>query len=240
MNNDPLDIRALDFGKGDGLLPAIIQDARTEAVLMLGYMNREALEATLARKRVVFFSRSKQRLWEKGETSGNTLNLVSVAADCDNDTLLVRVNPVGPACHRDTLTCFGDGSLPASEGFGFLARLEEVIEARIAGNTEGSYTAKLYGQGIKRMAQKVGEEGVEVALAAQAADTSELVSESADLLFHLALLLRASGLSLADVAHGTCGAAPRENRLTQLREPVHDRLRPGGLYRIVKLPELLA
>jgi phosphoribosyl-ATP pyrophosphohydrolase/phosphoribosyl-AMP cyclohydrolase len=200
MNNGTLNIDALDWSKGGGMLPAVIQDARTEAVLMLGYMNLEALQATLARRRVVFFSRSKQRLWEKGETSGNTLNLVSVAADCDNDTLLVRVNPVGPACHRDTPTCFGDGSLPAGEGFGFLARLEEVIEARIASGAENSYTAKLYGQGIKRMAQKVGEEGVEVALAAQARDDKELLSESADLLFHLTLLLRASGLSLSAVA----------------------------------------
>ncbi len=200
MNDGLLDIDALDFGKGDGLLPGIVQDARTEAVLMLGYLNRDALQATLDRKRVVFYSRSKQRLWEKGETSGNTLNLVSVTADCDNDTLLIRVNPAGPACHRNTPTCFGDGTLPASEGFAFLARLEEVIEARIAGNPEGSYTARLYSSGIKRMAQKVGEEGVEVALAAQAGDASELVSESADLLFHLTLLLRASGLSLGTVA----------------------------------------
>jgi phosphoribosyl-AMP cyclohydrolase / phosphoribosyl-ATP pyrophosphohydrolase len=197
-SNAPLDIEALDWAKG-ALLPAIIQDARTEAVLMLGYMNREALEATLARQRIVFYSRSKQRLWEKGETSGNTLHLVSATADCDNDTLLLRVNPAGPACHRDTLTCFGDGSLPASEGFGFLARLEEIIEWRIAESAEGSYTAKLYGQGIKRMAQKVGEEGVEVALAAQAGDEKELIGESADLLFHLAVLLRASGLSLGAI-----------------------------------------
>jgi phosphoribosyl-AMP cyclohydrolase / phosphoribosyl-ATP pyrophosphohydrolase len=198
MNSSGLNIDALDWSKA-ALLPAIIQDARTEAVLMLGYMNREALEATLARQRVVFYSRSKQRLWEKGETSGNTLHLVSVVADCDNDTLLLRVNPAGPACHRDTLTCFGDGSLPASEGFGFLARLEEIIEWRIAESAEGSYTAKLHGQGIKRMAQKVGEEGVEVALAAQAGDEKELISESADLIFHLAVLLRASGLSLGAI-----------------------------------------
>jgi phosphoribosyl-AMP cyclohydrolase / phosphoribosyl-ATP pyrophosphohydrolase len=200
MSQNKLNIDALDWSKGDGLLPAIVQDSRTEAVLMLGYMNQEALQATLSRQRVVFYSRSKQRLWEKGETSGNTLNLVSVTADCDNDTLLVRANPMGPACHRDTITCFGDGSLPESKGFGFLARLEEVIEDRIANSPEGSYTAKLFGQGVKRMAQKVGEEGVEVALAAQAGNNPELVSESADLVFHLALLLRAKGLSLADVA----------------------------------------
>jgi phosphoribosyl-AMP cyclohydrolase / phosphoribosyl-ATP pyrophosphohydrolase len=199
MNAGPLNIEGLDWSKGDGLLPAIIQDVRTEAVLMLGYMNRDALDATLSRQRVVFFSRSRQRLWEKGETSGHTLHLVSATADCDRDTLLLRVTPAGPACHRNTFTCFGDGSLPASEGFGFLARLEDVIEQRIAESAEGSYTARLYGQGIKRMAQKVGEEGVEVALAALSGDSAELVSESADLVFHLALLLRASGKSLGDV-----------------------------------------
>jgi phosphoribosyl-AMP cyclohydrolase / phosphoribosyl-ATP pyrophosphohydrolase len=200
VTDSKLDINALDWNKGDGLLPGIVQDAHTEAVLMLGYLNRDALLATLERRRVVFYSRSKQRLWEKGETSGNTLNLVSVTADCDNDTLLIRVNPAGPACHRDTLTCFGDGGLPASEGFGFLARLDQVIAARIADNPEGSYTAALYAKGMKRMAQKVGEEGVEVALAAQSGDEKELISESADLLFHLALLLRAGGLSLGTVA----------------------------------------
>jgi len=194
------DIDQLDWSKGDGLLPAVVQDAGNHAVLMLGYMNRDALRATLERGRVVFFSRSRQKLWEKGETSGHTLELVSAVADCDNDSLLVRANPVGPTCHRNTPTCFGDGSLPDTEGLGFLARLEEVIAARIAQNPEGSYTAKLYGQGVKRMAQKVGEEGVEVALAAQTGNESELVSESADLLFHLALLLRARNLSLTSVA----------------------------------------
>jgi phosphoribosyl-ATP pyrophosphohydrolase/phosphoribosyl-AMP cyclohydrolase len=177
-----------------------VQDAKTGAVLMLGYLNREALEETLKRGRVVFFSRSRQRLWEKGETSGNTLNLVSVVADCDNDSLLLRVDPVGPTCHRDTPTCFGDGQPPLADGLPFLARLEAIIEQRIAENPEGSYTAKLYGQGLKRMAQKVGEEGVEVALAAQTGDKAELASESADLLFHLALLLRARDLSLDAVA----------------------------------------
>ena len=194
MNNAGLDIDALDFGKGDGLLPGIVQDARTEAVLMLGYLNREALRATLERRRVVFYSRSKQRLWEKGETSGNTLNLVSVTADCDNDTLLIRVLPQGPACHRNTLTCFGDGSLPASDGIGFLAKLQEVIESRLADSPEGSYTAKLFASGIKRMAQKVGEEGVETALAAVADSDERLVEELADLWFHSYVLLAARGL----------------------------------------------
>jgi phosphoribosyl-AMP cyclohydrolase / phosphoribosyl-ATP pyrophosphohydrolase len=200
MSEPAFDIDSLDWSKGDGLLPGIVQDARTEAVLMLGFLNRESLEATLTRRRVVFYSRTRQKLWEKGETSGHTLNLVSVVADCDNDSLLLRVNPVGPTCHRNTPTCFGDGALPASEGLGFLARLEQVIESRIAENPEGSYTAKLYGRGVKRIAQKVGEEGVEVALAAQAGDNAELVSEAADLVFHLALLLRARDLSLDAVA----------------------------------------
>jgi len=194
------DIDQLDWSKGDGLLPAVVQDAGNQAVLMLGYMNRDALRATLERGRVVLFSRSRQKLWEKGETSGHTLELVSAVADCDNDSLLVLAKPIGPTCHRNTPTCFGDGSLPDAEGLGFLSRLENVIAARIAQNPEGSYTAKLYGQGVKRMAQKVGEEGVEVALAAQTGNEAELVSESADLLFHLALLLRARNLSLATVA----------------------------------------
>jgi phosphoribosyl-ATP pyrophosphohydrolase/phosphoribosyl-AMP cyclohydrolase len=199
MSDTPLNIDTLDFTKGDGLLPGVVQDANSGTVLMLGYLNRESLAETIKRGRVVFFSRSRNRLWEKGETSGNTLNLVSVVADCDNDSLLLRVNPVGPTCHRNTTSCFGDGQPPGS-GLPFLARLQEVIEQRIAENPEGSYTAKLYGQGIKRMAQKVGEEGVEVALAAQAGDNAELVGESADLVFHLALLLRARGLSLENVA----------------------------------------
>ena len=194
------DIDQLDWSKGDGLLPAVVQDAGNQAVLMLGYMNRDALRATLERGRVVLFSRSRQKLWEKGETAGHTLELVSAVADCDNDSLLVLAKPIGPTCHRNTPTCFGDGSLPDAEGLGFLSRLENVIAARIAQNPEGSYTAKLYGQGVKRMAQKVGEEGVEVALAAQTGNEAELVSESADLLFHLALLLRARNLSLATVA----------------------------------------
>jgi phosphoribosyl-ATP pyrophosphohydrolase/phosphoribosyl-AMP cyclohydrolase len=200
MSDTKLDPDSLDWSKGGGLLPGVVQDATTNAVLMLGYLNREALEATLQRRRVVFFSRSRGNLWEKGETSGNRLELVSVEPDCDNDALLLRVRPVGPTCHRNTPTCFGDGSLPDADGLAFLGRLESVIEQRIASSPEGSYTAKLYGQGLKRMAQKVGEEGVEVALAAQGASTAELVSEAADLVFHLALLLRARDQSLETVA----------------------------------------
>lgn len=199
MNELKLDVESLDWTKADGLIPGVVQDAQTDAVLMLGYMNRAALEATLQKRRVVFYSRTRAKLWEKGETSGNWLEVVSVAADCDNDTVLLRVHPHGPTCHRGTTTCFGGGSPPVGEGVGFLAHLESVIESRIASNAEGSYTAKLYAGGVKRMAQKVGEEGVEVALAAQGGDDEELVSESADLLFHLTLLLRARNLSLADV-----------------------------------------
>jgi phosphoribosyl-ATP pyrophosphohydrolase/phosphoribosyl-AMP cyclohydrolase len=193
------DIAGLAWDKGDGLLPAIVQDAATGAVLMLAYMNAEALRETLTRGRAVFYSRSRQKLWEKGETSGNTLEVVDVEADCDADTLLVRARPKGPACHRNTTTCFGDGALPASDGIAFLAQLESVIAARIAESPEKSYTAKLHASGLRRMAQKVGEEGVEVALAATGGSDEELVGESADLLFHLALVLRARGLSLQDV-----------------------------------------
>lgn len=200
MIGTTLHIDSLDWSKGDGLLPGVIQDARTEAVLMVGYFSRESLLATLERRRVVFYSRSRQKLWEKGETSGHFLRVVSAAGDCDNDALLVRVHPEGPTCHRNTPTCFGDGALPDTDGVGFFARLDQVIESRIAENPEGSYTAKLYARGIQRMAQKVGEEGVEVALAAQAGNNAELVSEAADLVYHLALLLRARDLSLESVA----------------------------------------
>jgi phosphoribosyl-ATP pyrophosphohydrolase/phosphoribosyl-AMP cyclohydrolase len=191
---------ALAWSKGDGLLPAIVQDADTGAVLMLAYMNREALGETLARGRVVFYSRSRQQLWEKGETSGNTLDLVDLVADCDSDALLVTARPKGPTCHRNTATCFGDGAALPEDSLRFLGKLEAVIAQRLADAPEGSYTAKLFARGTKRMAQKVGEEGVEVALAAMAGDDAELVSESADLLFHLTLLLKSRGLSLAQVA----------------------------------------
>jgi phosphoribosyl-ATP pyrophosphohydrolase/phosphoribosyl-AMP cyclohydrolase len=199
------DIQRLAWHKGDGLLPAVVQDASSGAVLMLAFMNAEALRETLTRGRVVFFSRTRQSLWEKGETSGNTLQLVDIEADCDADSLLVRVHPAGPTCHRNTQTCFGDGTPPSGEGLGFLSHLEKVIATRIAESPEGSYTAKLYGQGVKRMAQKVGEEGVEVALAAQSGSDAELVGEAADLLYHLALLLRARGLSLEAVSQELAG-----------------------------------
>jgi phosphoribosyl-ATP pyrophosphohydrolase/phosphoribosyl-AMP cyclohydrolase len=194
------DVDSLDWAKADGLIPGVVQDARSEAVLMLGFLSPESLRETFLRGRVVFYSRSRQRLWEKGETSGHFLELVSVDADCDSDSLLLRVHAVGPACHRNTLTCFGDGALPEGEGVAFLSRLDAIIQARIAERPDGSYTARLFAEGIRRIAQKVGEEGVEAALAGSCGNEQELVSESADLVFHLALLLRARGLSLTQVA----------------------------------------
>jgi phosphoribosyl-AMP cyclohydrolase / phosphoribosyl-ATP pyrophosphohydrolase len=189
-------LTAPDWQKSGGLVPAIVQDADTQQVLMLGYMNAAALEQTLATGRVTFFSRSKNRLWTKGESSGHFLDLVDVTADCDADALLVRARPNGPTCHRGTCSCFGEGG---ATGVGFLAKLDRVVAARIAAGDETSYTAKLVRAGVKRVAQKVGEEGVETALAATAGDNTELTNEAADLLFHLLVLLRAKGLSLADV-----------------------------------------
>ena len=194
-----LDASIVDFAKGDGLVPAIVQDADSGAVLMLAYMNKEALEQTLARKRAVFFSRSKQRLWEKGETTGHTLDVVDVIADCDNDTLLVTARPRGPACHNGTLTCFGDEPRTAATDIAFLAKLEGVIAQRAAEKPDASYTAKLLAKGINKVAQKVGEEGVETALAGASESDEKLVEESADLLFHLLVLLRARGVSFAEV-----------------------------------------
>ena len=190
---------SIDFAKGDGLVPAIVQDADTGAVLMLGYMNREALEQTLARKRAVFFSRSKQRLWEKGETTGHTLDVVDVALDCDNDTLLVTAHPRGPACHNGTVTCFGDATRSAAGDIAFLSKLESVIAQRASDKPENSYTARLLAKGLGKVAQKVGEEGVETALAGAGESEQKVIEESADLLFHLLVLLRARGLTLAQV-----------------------------------------
>jgi phosphoribosyl-ATP pyrophosphohydrolase/phosphoribosyl-AMP cyclohydrolase len=193
------DARTLDFGKSDGLLPAIVQHADTGAALMLGYMNAEALAATFERRHVVFYSRTKQRLWMKGETSGHVLDLVEVRTDCDRDALLVTARPNGPVCHVGTPTCFGDGGAAAASKLGFLATLEGIIEQRVAENPEGSYTARLFAKGPKRIAQKVGEEGLEVALAGVAEGDDKVVSESADLLYHLLVLLKNRGISLASV-----------------------------------------
>lgn len=196
MNNN--DLSQLDWDKGSGLLPAVVQDANSGKVLMLGYMNRDALQTTLEAKKVTFYSRSKQRLWTKGETSGHILELVSVHVDCDQDSLLITANPVGPTCHNGTASCFGDENFTNAEDYAFLGQLESVITQRISEKPEGSYTARIWEKGVTRMAQKVGEEGVEVALAAVAQDKERLVSESADLLFHLALLLKSRELSLLD------------------------------------------
>jgi len=186
----------LDWDKGNGLLPAIVQDAADGRVLMLGYMNTEALEQTLATKRITFFSRSKQRLWTKGETSGNVLELVDLAADCDGDTLLIQARPAGPACHLGTDTCFGNTTWPPA---GFLARLDQVVSARTDADPESSYTARLLAEGTARCAQKVGEEGVETALAAVAGETASLNDEAADLLYHLLVCLRSAGSDLDQV-----------------------------------------
>ncbi|MEY4377012.1 MAG: hypothetical protein RJB26_1562 [Pseudomonadota bacterium] len=190
----------LDWSKGDGLLPVVVQHAVDGRVLMLGYMNAEALAHTLATRQVTFYSRSKQRLWTKGESSGHVLKLESVAGDCDRDTLLVLAHPHGPTCHEGTDTCFEGQPAPRVTGISFLAELEQVIRSRIAGGEDGSYTAKLYARGIKKLAQKVGEEGLEVALAGVAEDDAAFLGECADLLFHLEVLLKARGMQLADVA----------------------------------------
>ncbi len=192
-------IGELDWDKGSGLLPAVVQHADTGAVLMLGFMNRQALRDTLANRRVTFFSRSRQALWVKGETSGNFLAVASVSTDCDADTILVLAHPAGPVCHKGTYSCFPDAQRTEAEQLSFLASLEHIVAQRIAQKPEGSYTAELFTQGPTRIAQKIGEEGVEVALAAVGEDDSKVVGESADLLYHLILLLRQRGLSLADV-----------------------------------------
>jgi phosphoribosyl-ATP pyrophosphohydrolase/phosphoribosyl-AMP cyclohydrolase len=188
-----LDIASLAWAKQGGLLPAIVQDAASLRVLMLGYMSREALEATLASGRVTFFSRSRQRLWTKGESSGNTLELASIEADCDRDSLLVLARPQGPTCHNGTTSCFAEAPGDA------VAELDAVVAARQARASGSSYTRKLFDAGIPRIAQKVGEEGVETALAAVAADDAALRGEAADLAYHLLVLLRARGLCWDDV-----------------------------------------
>lgn len=193
------DIDSLDFDKSEGLLPAVVQHADTGAVLMVGYMDRAALRETLSRRHVVFFSRSKQRLWEKGEISGHFLELAEIRTDCDRDALLVTARPLGPVCHEGTATCFGNDAVTQGEHLAFLSTLEGVIEKRIAASPQGSYTARLFAEGPKRIAQKVGEEGLEVALAAVAETDDKVISESADLIFHLLVLLRSRGLSFQSI-----------------------------------------
>lgn len=187
----------LDWTKGDGLLPAIVQHWLSGEVLMLGYMNAEALAATRSGGRVTFFSRSRQRLWMKGETSGHVLAVKSIHADCDHDALLIAAEPHGPTCHLGASSCFGDDARPP---LAFLGVLDALVAARARQRPAGSYTTQLFDAGVRRIAQKVGEEGVETALAAVVQDEDALLGEAADLVYHLIVLLRARGLSLADVA----------------------------------------
>jgi len=194
-----MNLDTLAWKKMDGLLPAIVQDAVDGRVLMQGYMNETALAHSLDSGVVTFWSRSKERLWTKGETSGNTLELRAVHADCDGDCLLILATPAGPACHRNTDTCFDGNTSKVMPEFAFLGGLEKLIAQRDRDRPENSYTTSLFEAGIRRIAQKVGEEGVETALAAAAGDREELVNESADLLYHLLVLLRANGLQLTDV-----------------------------------------
>ena len=197
--NAPLsadDIAALNWDKMDGLLPAVVQDRVSGRVLMLGYMNPDALRATLDGGLVTFFSRSKQRLWQKGESSGNRLQLHGVFTDCDDDALLVIADPQGPTCHTGTISCFGNEAL---DGPGWLGHLSAIVRARAASGDASSYTRKLLADGPARIAQKVGEEGVEVALAAVTRDAQGCAEETADLLYHLVVLMEAKGFGWAEV-----------------------------------------
>jgi len=188
----------IDFNKNnDGLVPAIIQDATTKNVLMLGYMNQEAYNKTLKTNKVTFFSRSKNRLWTKGEESGNVLHLVDIKNDCDNDSLLVQVNPKGPTCHKGSDTCWNEDN---TSNFGFLSTLENVISERVANKeTKKSYVASLFDKGINKIAQKVGEEAVETVIEAMDNNDELFLYESADLLFHYLMLLQAKGFTLKDI-----------------------------------------
>lgn len=189
------DVDTLDWEKMDGLLPAVVQDSATGRVLMLGYMSREALAATLQRGRAVFHSRSKGRLWEKGETSGNRLTVREVLADCDGDALLVKAEPAGPTCHLGTASCFGD----TGDGVGFLGALTRIVAGRAGGDPAESYTARLLAAGPAAIAQKVGEEGVELALAAVGRDREGCVEEAADLIYHVTVLMEARGFGWDEV-----------------------------------------
>lgn len=184
----------IDFEKSGGLVPAIVQDAITLQVLMLGYMDKEALEKTIAEGKVTFFSRSKNRLWTKGEVSGNYLIVDEILPDCDNDTLLIKAFPQGPTCHTGTVSCFGD-----KQKKGFLYELEGVIEQRISDNPDGSYTSKLFARGVNKVAQKVGEEAVELVIEAKDDNIDLFKNEAADLLYHFLILLKTKKLKLQDI-----------------------------------------
>ncbi|MEG0819921.1 MAG: bifunctional phosphoribosyl-AMP cyclohydrolase/phosphoribosyl-ATP diphosphatase HisIE [Brevundimonas sp.] len=191
-----IDISQIDFAKGDGLIPAVVQDADTLQVLTLAYMDEAALRETLDSGQATFFSRSRGGRWRKGETSGDFLNVVSVTPDCDGDAVVVKVRPVGNACHLNRISCFGDEDAP---GLGRIGRLERTIQVRAQADPNDSWTARLIAQGPKRAAQKVGEEGVETALAGAAGDDAELASEAADLIYHLLVLLHARNMVFQDV-----------------------------------------
>lgn len=194
-----INVADIDWEKMNGLVPAIVQDDVNGRVLMLGYMNEAALCQTLESGNVTFFSRSKQGLWMKGETSGNFLKLRNIKTDCDRDALLVTAEPTGPVCHRGTATCFDESGESTASSLAFLATLEKIIDERSQAAPDESYTARLFSEGMERCAQKVGEEGVEVALAALGTSSAKIKEESADLIFHLLVLLRRAGLSLNDV-----------------------------------------
>ena len=198
-------VASIDFEKGGGLVPAIVQDAHTARVLMLGYMDRAALAETLESGEVTFFSRSRGGRWRKGETSGNRLRVRGVSTDCDRDALLVSAEPLGPTCHLGTESCFGAGA-----GASVLAELETTIVARAEAGAAESYTAQLLASGVKRIAQKVGEEGVECALAGAAGSEDELCNEAADMLYHLAVLLHARGRSFGNVFSVLASRAKRQ------------------------------
>ena len=187
----------LDFNKGNGLIPAIIQDAVTHAVLMMGYMNEEAYKKTLETKLVTFYSRSRKKLWTKGEESGNFLHLASVASDCDEDTLLIKVHPAGPVCHLGTDTCWGETN---QEDILFFRYLQDFIERRKEEMPEGSYTTSLFKSGINRMAQKVGEEAVETVIEATNGTDEGLIYEASDMIYHLIVLLTSKGYRIEDLA----------------------------------------
>ena len=188
----------IDFEKMGGLVPAIIQDAKTKNVLMLGFMNQEAYEKTLATGKVTFWSRSRNQLWTKGETSGNFLNLVSIQNDCDNDTLLVKVNPIGPTCHTGTDTCWGEEN--KQNPLLFLTELQDFIEKRHEEMPEGSYTTRLFKEGINKMAQKMGEEALEAVIEATNGTDEKLIYEVSDMFYHLIVLLTSKGLRIEDIA----------------------------------------
>ena len=190
----------IDFNKGEGLVPVIIQDNKTLEVLMLGYMNIEAYQKTLSEGKVTFFSRSKRRLWTKGEESGNFLHVVSMSEDCDHDTILIKANPIGPTCHKGNRSCFD-----TNYNQNFIFELERIIEDRYANPVEGSYVNKLRDKGLNKIAQKVGEEGVETVIAALNETEHDLINEASDLVFHLLVLLKEKNISLETIALNLAG-----------------------------------